>query len=430
MKVTFCTYDGYNCINGINAWLLRLLPSLRARGIDIQIIFITWASAEQCTTLPVLKQMGFNCLEIPLPHYTERQVTWIIRELTKNPPDIFVANYMLPALYASRWIKKAGIPTVGVLHNDDNIYRSILDEFVFGQNSYKLSSIVAVSEVLHTLVRERKPSETILTRIPCGVPIPTNVVEKPEIGLKLVYVGRLSEEQKCISKTTKALCKAVKEIPNTEAYIYGSGPAQSSVELILQEEGKDIPVYLMGRVDSQKIQEHLLKCHVIVLLSDYEGLPVALMEAMACGLVPICLRIDSGIPELVTHEDTGLLVSDRGDNFVAAVQRLHQEPDLWYKLSRSARAKIEAEYSHEACTNLWESHLKSLHEKNVLKTEVSIPCKLNLPQVNTHLAYCDNREPTLHQKIYRKIRVLVGKIKKFLLISFERNLIDVVSGLK
>jgi hypothetical protein len=136
MKVTFCTYDGYNCINGINAWLLRLLPSLRSRGIDIQIIFITWADSDKCTTLPVLKQMGFDCLEIPLPHYTERQVTWIIRELTKNPPDIFVANYMLPALYASRWIKKAGIPTVGVLHNDDNIYRAILDEFVFGQNSY------------------------------------------------------------------------------------------------------------------------------------------------------------------------------------------------------------------------------------------------------------------------------------------------------
>ncbi|NUN63509.1 glycosyltransferase family 4 protein [Pseudanabaena biceps] len=413
MKVTFCTYDGYNCINGINAWLLRLLPELRFRGIDIQIIFITWADPDMCTTLPILKQMGFNCLEIPLPHYTERQVIWILKELAKNPPDIFVANYMVPALYASRWLRESGISTIGVLHNDDNEYRAILDEFVFGENPFKLSSVVAVSEVLKKLVAQRKPNKTLLTKIPCGAPVPKGVVEKSGVGLKLVYVGRLSEEQKCISETTKALCRAVKEVPNTEAFIYGSGPAQSSVELIIKEEGSDLPIHLMGRVDSQKIQEHLLKCHVIVLLSDYEGLPVALMEAMACGLVPVCLRIESGIPELVIHNETGLLVDDRGDSFIAAIQKLHREPELWYKLSRGARAKIESEYSHQTCVDLWENHLKNLHAKNILNKKITIPYKLTLPQVNINLSYSDNREPKIHQKIYRKIKTIIGKITKF-----------------
>ena len=55
------------------------------------------------------------------------------------------------------------------------------------------------------------------------------------------------------------------------------------------------------------------------------GLPIALIEAMACGVVPICLQTRSGFVE---HGVTGLLVRDRGKDFIAAVQRLRQEPLL------------------------------------------------------------------------------------------------------
>ena len=51
-------------------------------------------------------------------------------------------------------------------------------------------------------------------------------------------MGRLAEEAKRISEVTRALCRAVREVPGTEAKIYGDGPERLVVEQILREEGE------------------------------------------------------------------------------------------------------------------------------------------------------------------------------------------------
>lgn len=407
MKVTFCTYDGHNCINGVNAWLRRLLPELQSREIQIQVLFIAWAPVEQCTTLPYLRQIGVDCQEIPLPYYTERQAGWILEKLAAEPPDIFVPNCMVPALYASRWVREAGIPTVGVLHNDDAQHRAIISEFVVGESAYQLSSVVGVSQFLEQQVLQQKHQGTLVKRISHGVPLPPQVASAPTERLRLAYVGRLAEEQKRISELTRALCRVLQEVSNTEAVIYGSGPDQPAVEQILQEEGKGLPIYLAGLVESEQVQEHLLNCQVLVLLSDYEGLGLAVMEAMACGVVPICLRIRCGIPDLVEDGVTGLLVSDRGDDFVAAVRRLRHEPGLWERLSQQARAKMQTEYSNKVCADRWEKFLWELHQGTGPRRQIKVPSQFNLPPVNPDLASLDPREPPLHIKILRKSKTLL-----------------------
>jgi colanic acid/amylovoran biosynthesis glycosyltransferase len=404
MKVTFGTYDGYNCINGINAWLRRLLPSLRNRGIESEVLLITWAKDEECTTLPALRQMGFRCHVAPLPYYTEHHTRWILQTLAQHPPDVFVPNYMIPALYAARWIKAAGIPTIGVLHNDDAEYRSIQAEFVFGQPEYQLSAIVPVSQTLEQQVLDRSPKTIQVDRIPCGVPFPAQTTHSPSDRFKLVYVGRLSEEQKRISEVTQALCRAVREVPGTEAVIYGSGPAEASVKQILHTQGAGLPIRYAGRVDSDQMQAQLLENHAIVLLSDYEGLPVALMEAMACGVVPICSRIESGIPELVTDRVNGMLVHDRGDSFVAAVRQLRDNPQLWQTLSQAARAKIATDYAHDHSVDAWENRLRQLRSMNHLRQPIQIPQRLHLPPRQPDLISLDPREPGFYTKAIRRIR--------------------------
>lgn len=404
MKVTFCTYDGYNCINGINAWLRRLLPSLRDRGIESEVLFITWAKDENCTTLPALQQMGFQCHVAPLPYYTEHHIRWILQTIAQHSPDVFVPNYMIPALYAARWIRAAGIPTIGVLHNDDTEYRGIQAEFVFGRPEYQLSAIVPVSQTLEQQILDRSPQTIQVDRIPCGVPFPVQTVQPFSDQFKLVYVGRLSEEQKRISEVTQALCRAVREVSGTEATIYGSGSAQTSVEQILHTQGAGLPIRYAGRVDSEQMQSRLLENHAIVLLSDYEGLPVALMEAMACGVVPICSQIESGIPELVTDRVNGLLVNDRGDSFVAAVRQLRNNPQLWQTLSQAARVKIAADYAHDRCVDAWENRLRHLRSTNHSRQPIQIPQRLCLPPRQPDLISLDPREPGLHTKVIKRIR--------------------------
>jgi glycosyltransferase involved in cell wall biosynthesis len=77
---------------------------------------------------------------------------------------------------------------------------------------------------------------------------------------------------------------------------------------------------------------------------DREGIPVALMEAMACGLAAVASDL-SGIPELVEHERTGLLVPPGDPRALAeAIRRLHDDPALRGRLAGAGRGKVLAEF--------------------------------------------------------------------------------------
>jgi glycosyltransferase involved in cell wall biosynthesis len=194
----------------------------------------------------------------------------------------------------------------------------------------------------------------------------------------------------------------VREIPNTEAVLFGTGPAHQQVEEILRNEGSQLPIHLEGRVPAEVIQERLLNYHALVLLSDYEGLPVAVMEAMACGVVPISLRTRSGITELIEDGMTGILVDDRGDAFISAVRRLAADKDFWQRLSANARNKVMNGYSSDVCADAWEGLFRELKKKGNVSSLKRIPVWLQLPPVHPQLKPHDHR-----RRPWQKVRNLL-----------------------
>jgi colanic acid/amylovoran biosynthesis glycosyltransferase len=77
---------------------------------------------------------------------------------------------------------------------------------------------------------------------------------------------------------------------------------------------------------------------------DQEGIPVTLMEAMATGMVVIS-TFHSGIPELVEHEHSGLLVPERDVGALAqALVHLTRCPDAWSSMSQAARRQVVTEF--------------------------------------------------------------------------------------
>ena len=76
-----------------------------------------------------------------------------------------------------------------------------------------------------------------------------------------------------------------------------------------------------------------------------EGIPVALMDAMAMQ-VPVIATQVSGIPELVTQEQTGLLVPDRNSSALArALLRLYKDRELAQRLAINGRAKVVNDFN-------------------------------------------------------------------------------------
>jgi glycosyltransferase involved in cell wall biosynthesis len=411
--VTFCAYDKPNNLGGPLTWLSQLLPGLRAHGIESRCLFLThWGDTGPY--IEKLRASGFDCRQEACHYHTRDRIQWMLSQLQETPPDVFVPNLVVAGYYAGRWVRSAGIPTVGILHSDDAFYRGIQDEFVFGRKEYRLSALACVSSELERQVNARQPLVTEVRRISYGVEVPQRKAERSPGRLRLAYVGRLAQEQKQISEVTRALCRVTSALSGTEAVLYGDGPDRAAVEAILAGEGCSSGVTLAGRVPGELMQSRLLDCDVLVLLSDYEGLPIAVLEAMACGVVPVCLQMRSGIPELVEDGVTGLVVRDRQEGLLEAIRRLQSEAGLWERLSRAARDRIARDYSQASSVELWADLLFQLHAKAQARRLISTPTKLTLPPVNPALASADPRPsgPSLTMRLYRSGRMFAGRIRR------------------
>lgn len=420
LTVDIVAHDAPDAVGGPYVWISRFPLELQKLGFRVRIRLLGWQNLSDGVVYQALKRNG---LEFTAANYrdTETNMRWLLSAMQEQPPNIFVPNLSVPAFYAGKYLKQSGIPTVGILRSDDPFYAGITDRFVCGSCDYRVSAIVCVSEYLKNKVSERKPRAVEVRKIPSGTPVPQAIAQPPRETLRIAYVGRLVEQQKRISETARALARATREIPGVEAVLFGDGPARPQVEQVLAQEGAPA-VRIAGRVSGEEIQKFLLDCHVIALLSDYEGTPMAVMEAMACGCVPVCLRIRSGVPELVEEGVTGLLVEDRAEGFVNAIRRLRCESGLWDRLARAARARIEGSYSIRACAAQWAELLRHLHAASGPQRPIRIPKRFRLPPIHPGLACEDFRSPPpppLYLRLYRRARKTVAPLKRHLLRAKE-----------
>src|ERR1700758_2692651 len=108
-------------------------------------------------------------------------------------------------------------------------------------------------------------------------------------------------------------------------------------------------------------------------------MPVSVMEAMATGVVPICLDTRSGIQEAIEHGVNGLIVKDRAADFFAAVRELQSDPAKWRQLSLAARETARRRFSIEECARQWIDMLENLHRSGTARANFRAPRVLRLP---------------------------------------------------
>ena len=378
MKVCVVAHDSPRAVGGFSTWLQRLLPLLHMAGIKIEVhVMAIGGPGAGCA---FYEKQGIPVRWIPFLKHVPYAVRYLYELLEESQPDIYVPNCYIPAYYAAGYAKRAGIPTVGVLLSDDLYNQEVINEFVNGNPDFRVSAIVPCSTFLESQVSSTAATLGVMVRrIPCGVPIPARTAELSRSVFRLVYTGRLTEKAKRISDVTNALCTVTGNIPNLEAWMTGNGEAQPAVEVIIREKGMG-RVQLLGRVDD--VYDVLAQCHGLVLLSDYEGLPTSVLEAMATGVVPICLDTRSGIREAIEHGVNGLIVRDRGADFFDAVSGLQSDPVRWRQLSVAARETARRRFSAEACARQWVDLLEDLHRRRAARTDFPAFGALPLPPPN------------------------------------------------
>lgn len=132
--------------------------------------------------------------------------------------------------------------------------------------------------------------------------------------------------------------------------LIGDGPDRAEIAELVTRSGLDADVVFHGALPRPRVAEVMAQADVVVQPSvptrrgSREGIPVSLMEGMACGL-PVVASAISGIPELVEDGRSGILVEPGDTKALAdAIARLIEDPALRERMGRAARQTVLEEF--------------------------------------------------------------------------------------
>jgi glycosyltransferase involved in cell wall biosynthesis len=259
---------------------------------------------------------------------------------------------------AVAWVihRLAGIPYSFTAHGSD-LHR---DRHMLAEKVTQAAFVVAISRYNRdVIVRECGAGATAkVAVIHCGVdtrrfePAPVNGGRPSRESLEVFCIGTLHEVkgQRYLIEACRRL--AARGVPFT-CHFVGDGPDQQELMQHAVQAGIADRVRFLGRLTQEEVRAALRRSDVVAAPSvptrngRREGIPVALMEAMACGVPVVASRI-SGIPELIEDGTSGLLVEPRdSDGLADALERL-RDPSLSRRLGAAGRLKVEREFDLRA----------------------------------------------------------------------------------
>jgi glycosyltransferase involved in cell wall biosynthesis len=168
----------------------------------------------------------------------------------------------------------------------------------------------------------------------------------PDGGGRVLYIGRLVPE-KGQTVLLEAIAELVGEGLDVELTLAGDGALKPRLEQLAADLGIGDRVEFPGAVGQEELRELYETATAFCLPSFGEGVPVVLMEAMAMEVPVLSTRI-AGIPELIEHGRSGLLVAPgRADQLTAALRELLSDPELHRRLAVGGREKVLAEFDAE-----------------------------------------------------------------------------------
>jgi glycosyltransferase involved in cell wall biosynthesis len=169
---------------------------------------------------------------------------------------------------------------------------------------------------------------------------------EPDAPLRLIYMGRLVAG-KGLLETIEGLRLARSRGVNARLVIAGNGPEEPRLRQYTREAGLAREVSFVGAAYGEHKAQLLAQADALALPSYTEGLPYALLEAMAAGVVPIVTPVGA-IPDVVTDGEHGLLVAPRDAESIAqAIAALAADRARLTRMSAASRKHVATAYSVE-----------------------------------------------------------------------------------
>ena len=350
---------------GAQCHLVNLISGL-AKNSDIDFFLATDSPGFLTDALLDLKVQVFMIPSLGNSLNPINDVISIFRLLSiidRVNPDIVHAHSSKAGLLARLSAKIANKPTVFTAHGwgfkpNVPIFRRYMVRISETICSLLTDKIICVSEYDRSLAELYKVAKSSQLRmIFNGVP-DTNLIANPESScVKIIMVARFEEPKqqgKLITHFSMISSNSAKLI------LVGDGPnLPQAIDLVKANELEDRVVFTGDRND---VAQLLSDAHIFVLLSDYEGLPLSIIEAMRAGLPVIASNV-GGVPEEVMDGFSGFLIENDQSSITEKLNLLVESPLLRSQMGKEGR-KIY----------LNKLHIDSMVEQTLSVYEEILPC--------------------------------------------------------
>ena len=288
----------------------------------------------------------------------------------------FALFYMAEALLVGNWMKARAlthlhvhfggpVATVGMLtaqawkipwsitlHGPDEFFDQ--DAFYLKEKIESAGFVICISDFCRSQVLRISPSledrrvEVIRLGVDCATLRPSDARQahaqaQPD-HLKLVCTGRMvaAKGHRILLEALALLSAEGRAFTCT---LIGDGPERKFLELLASKMGIADRIRFLGAMAHQPTLAEVAQADVFVLASFAEGLPVALMEAMALG-VPCVSTTIAAIPELIENRRNGMLVPPaNSEALYLALKELAGDAELRRQLGQQARVTAEEHYN-------------------------------------------------------------------------------------
>lgn len=380
----------------------RLLPRFVALGFEVHLLAFYY---EDYPTARALEAQGIKVHPQQVTSLFTKDITvWILEQAEQIQPDVFIPDVSTPGCFAGKWLKDSGVPVINSCRSLDDTNRGRALYFSDPRSPYVSTGIVCVSQYLRDDLLSRVDNPALLTTvIPSGVELSTYVSQQKAVPFCVAYAGRLVEKAKRITDTIEAFATLGRKYPDIHFTLIGDGPERSRCQGLVEQAGMQERIRITGFLVGEAYKRELARHNVIVLLSDYEGVPGAIMDGMSCGLVPICTEYD-GVQELITDGENGYIVRDRGPMFFQAVESLYSNAELRQRLSHNARERIIHNFSLDIAVERWQSFFAECQKVAGARKTFQRPRLVKLPELSPLLTEYTIRspKPSYLRRIFRK----------------------------
>jgi glycosyltransferase involved in cell wall biosynthesis len=252
------------------------------------------------------------------------------------------------ATHTALFLKKLGFPFSFTAHAQDFMF-DLGSTDLLAEMAREAEFVVAVSDFSKGLLQEQCPdSEDKIVCIFNGIEVAdfpaVPVVQRP--ALRILSIGRLIEF-KGFQHLIGACGILKRRGVAVDCRIIGEGPMRQLLEERIQAEDVADTVTLLGVRSQEEVKRELGSCDVFALASIFDTvgasdiLPTVITEAMASHLPVVSTKV-TGIPEMVVHGETGLLVEPMDEPALAdALATVAADPALRARMGQAGRARAE-----------------------------------------------------------------------------------------